>query len=295
MALGLGKDRILLSKKLAACDYCPRRCGADRTAGETGFCGVGRYAVVSSAYPHFGEERVLVGAGGSGAIFLAGCNLGCSFCQNRDISHGQGEKLGTGKEITEEELAKLMIGLQAQGCSNVNLVTPSHVALQAAGAIRIAVKSGLEIPIVYNTSAYDSVDTLRSLEGLIDIYMPDFKFWSEQASRTFMNAEDYPRTARLAIEEMHRQVGDLVTDQNDIAVRGLLVRHLVMPGMKADAERIMGYLSGLSKDTFINVMSQYRPFGPARRHPDIGRRPEDEEVAAVKRAARDAGLHRFAD
>lgn len=282
------RSRILLAR-LSDCDCCPRDCHVDRIAGESGFCRTGRLARVSSAFPHFGEERVLVGQGGSGTIFLADCNLRCTFCQNREISHG-----GRGREVSDEELAGLMINLQTAGCRNVNLVSPSHVVPQLVAAVEIARDSGLVVPLVYNTSSYDSVRTLEQLEGFVDIYMPDFKFWSPTVSLSCLDARDYPDVARLAIEEMHRQVGDLELDDHGHAKRGLLVRHLVIPGLPADTEAIMGFLASLSRDTFVNVMSQYRPFGPLDRQPGIARRPSRLEMASAREAARAAGLHRFA-
>jgi len=274
-----------LIASLAACETCPRRCGADRLSGETGDCRVGRYALVNSAFPHYGEEACLVGSGGSGTIFFSECNLRCVFCQNYEISHG-----GEGTELSEEDLADRMLALQALGCHNINLVTPTHVVPQVVEAIHLAARRGLSIPIVYNTSAYDSIETLRALDGIVDLYMPDFKFWSAEASARYLNAPDYPEVAQDAIREMHRQVGDLRLDSRGIAVRGLLVRHLVMPGFTEDSVAVMRFLASVSARTHVNVMAQYRPLGQAGRHPEIARRATRSEVEAVKRAAQDLGL-----
>ncbi len=275
----------LLQESLAECRLCPRRCGADRLSGESGECRVGRLARVSSAFPHFGEEAVLVGTGGSGTIFFSECNLRCVFCQNWDISHG-----GEGREVEDDDLATLMLALQDRGCHNVNLVTPSHVVAQVVAALAIAASRGLRIPIVFNTSAYDSVETLRALDGLVDVYMPDFKYWTPEASATFLTAPDYPDVARAAIQEMHRQVGDLQVGRDGVAVRGLLVRHLVMPGAVPESLEIIRFLAEVSPGTHLNVMAQYRPLGDAGKTPGIARRPFWGEVEAVRRAAKEAGL-----
>lgn len=274
-----------LLDSLSECRLCPRRCGADRRSGESGECRVGRHARVSSAFPHFGEESVLVGIGGSGTIFFSECNLRCVFCQNWEISHG-----GEGREVEDDDLATLMLALQDRGCHNVNLVTPSHTVAQAVAALAIAASRGLRVPIVFNTSAYDTVETLRALDGLVDIYMPDFKYWTPEASGRYLTAPDYPEVAREAIREMHRQVGDLQVDREGVAVRGLLVRHLVMPGAVAESLEIVRFLASVSRGTHLNVMAQYRPLGDAGRHPGIARRPSWDEVEAVRRAAKAAGL-----
>lgn len=278
------RARCLLDS-LSECRLCPRRCGADRISGESGECRVGRHARVSSAFPHFGEEAVLVGTRGSGTIFFSECNLRCVFCQNWEISHG-----GEGREVEDDDLATLMLALQDRGCHNVNLVTPSHAVAQAVAALAIAASRGLRVPIVFNTSAYDTVETLRALDGLVDIYMPDFKFWTPEASAAYLTAPDYPEVARDAIREMHRQVGDLQVDRDGVAVRGLLVRHLVMPGALPESIEIVRFLAAVSRRTHLNVMAQYRPLGDAGKHPGIDRRPSRDEVEAVRRAARAAGL-----
>jgi putative pyruvate formate lyase activating enzyme len=289
--------------KLGHCELCPRRCGADRAADKRGFCGVGRLAVVADAAPHFGEERCLVGAapgwtaafvnrGGSGTVFFAGCNLGCTFCQNWEISHER-----RGREADAPGLAGLMLDLQQRGCLNINLVTPSHVVPQILEALVLASKGGLRLPIVYNSGGYDTVETLLLLDGVIDIYMPDFKFWSARSSAAYLGAADYPEKARAAIAEMHRQTGDLRLEDG-IARRGLLVRHLVMPNATAETDSILAWLAALSPSTFVNVMAQYRPEGAARHDPTLapagGRGLGVDEYACALAAARELGLVRAA-
>lgn len=281
------KDAAL--KGLACCQLCPRRCGVNRLAGEQGFCRTGRLAVVSAHHPHFGEEAPLVGSGGSGTIFFSNCNLGCVFCQNYEISH-----LGEGEEVSAEQLAAMMVRLGQQGCHNINLVTPSHVVAQILEALPLAVEAGLSVPLVYNTSGYDEVETLRLLEGIIDIYMPDFKFWSSASSRRFAKAADYPEKARQAIGEMHRQVGDLVINGEGLAEHGLLVRHLVMPGGLAETREILGFLArDISDRTYVNVMDQYRPCGRAMNFPPLDRMLLPEEYRQALELARQAGLTRL--
>ena len=206
---------------LESCTLCPRECRINRLAGEKGFCQTGEKAVVASYNAHFGEEAPLVGASGSGTIFFSHCNLGCVFCQNFSISHG-----GEGIEIDNGQLAAVMVSLQKQGCHNINLVTPSHVVPQIVAALPIAIEKGLNLPLVYNSSGYDSVKTLQLLDGIVDIYMPDFKFWKKVSAKRFAHAPDYPDKACGAIREMHRQVGDLEMGSQSIAIKGLLVRHI---------------------------------------------------------------------
>jgi putative pyruvate formate lyase activating enzyme len=283
--------------ELADCCACPRNCHVNRLAGETRVCHTGRHAVVSSAFPHFGEEDCLRGWNGSGTIFFGLCNLRCVFCQNWDISQQR-----AGRECTADEIAELMLGLQKEGCHNINFVTPEHVAPEVVEAIAAAVPRGLRLPIVYNTSAYDAVSSLRLLDGLVDIYMPDFKFWSVESARRLAKAKDYPERAREAIAEMHRQVGPLRFGPDGLARRGLLVRHLVMPGQEDEAAAIFAWLAReVSPDTYVNVMGQYRPAyqvgaiardGSAR-YPEIALRPSEGAIAAAFRAARAAGLWRF--
>lgn len=275
---------------LAPCRLCPRRCGVDRTAGETGFCGGGALATVASAGPHFGEESCLVGRGGSGTIFLAGCNLGCVFCQNWDISHRV-----VGEEMDAAALAGLMRSLEARGCANINFVTPTHFAPPILEAIAEARRRGLSVPVVWNSSGYESAEVLRLLEGAVDVYMPDFKFSRSASAERYADAPDYPDRAREALREMHRQVGDLAIE-GGVARRGLLVRHLVMPGGGQESREILRFLADLSPRTFVNVMGQYRPAGRVRAraarsaYPEIDRPPAADEVAETRRGARALGL-----
>jgi putative pyruvate formate lyase activating enzyme len=247
-------------ERLSACTLCPRRCGVNRLLGETGVCKTGRLASVSSFNAHFGEEAPLVGERGSGTLFFAHCNLLCLFCQNFEISHQ-----GIGREVTDERLAGIMLGLQRQGCHNINFVTPSHVVPQILAALEIAAARGLTVPLVFNSGGYDLPETLALLDGVIDIYMPDFKFWDPEIARTTCEAPDYPEAARQALVEMHRQVGDLEIGEGGIARRGLLVRHLVMPAGMAGTREVMRFIARrISPRTYVNVMSQYRPCGRAQ-------------------------------
>jgi putative pyruvate formate lyase activating enzyme len=254
-------------------------------------CFTGRLARVASAFPHFGEEDCLRGRKGSGTIFFSFCNLRCVFCQNWDVSQA-----GEGREVTAPELASLMLELQARGCHNVNFVTPEHVVPQVLEAVSIAAENGLRLPIVYNTSSYDSAESLALLDGVVDVYMPDFKYWSALSARRELKAEDYPEVARRTIREMHRQVGPLRFDRDGLAVRGVLVRHLVMPGALDDAREIFRFLAEeVSPDTYVNVMEQYRPAGAVLegRYPEIARRPDDTEITAARELAERAGLWRL--
>ena len=284
-------------RELEDCRACPRNCGINRMADETRVCNTGRHAIVSSAFPHFGEEDCLRGWNGSGTIFFGLCNLRCVFCQNWDISQKK-----TGRELKASEIAQLMLELQERGCHNINFVTPEHVVPQVIEAIYEAARAGLTLPIVYNTSAYDAVQSLRLLDGMVDIYMPDFKFWSRESAKRLAKAKDYPERAREAIAEMHRQVGPLRFDERGLAVRGVLVRHLVMPGQTDEARAIFDWLaSELSRDTYVNIMGQYQPQyqvgelarDKSRRYVEIDRRPQAREMEAAHGVARDAGLWRF--
>ncbi len=279
------KARLALGR-MASCTLCPRRCGVNRLNNETGTCKTSRFARVASSQPHFGEEAPLVGAHGSGTIFFSYCNLLCTFCQNYDISHSP-----VGRQIMEHELADIMLNIQAQGCANINLVSPSHVVAQILGALEIAVPRGLNKPLVYNTGGYDAIETLQLLEGVVDIYMPDFKFWDTSIAEQTCQAPDYAEVARRAILEMQRQVGNLTMDEQGLAQRGLLVRHLVLPNGLAGTEKIVNFLAHeVSPDCYVNVMGQYRPRRPTDQTPDLNRRPTDEECQAAKKAAKDAGL-----
>lgn len=246
-------------ERLADCRLCPRRCGVDRRAGERGFCRTGRHARVASAHPHFGEEAPLVGERGSGTVFFSSCNLFCLFCQNFEISHGN-----EGEEVSDERLAEILLALQAMGCHNINFVTPSHVVPQILAAVALAAARGLEVPLVFNTGGYDLPETLVLLDGIVDLYMPDVKFWDPEVARRSCQAPDYPAVARAALKEMHRQVGDLVLDERGIARRGLIVRHLVLPGGLAGTREVMRFIAReISPRTYVNLMSQYRPCGRA--------------------------------
>ncbi|MGQ9573948.1 MAG: radical SAM protein [Thermoguttaceae bacterium] len=276
---------------LADCTLCGRQCHADRLGpGQPkSFCRTGRTAVVSSFFPHHGEESCLRGTRGSGTIFFAHCNLRCVFCQNYEISW-----LGEGRPATAEHLAAMMLRLQDLGCHNINLVTPSHVVPQILEALCLAAADGLRLPIVYNTGSYDRVETLRLLDGVVDIYMPDFKFWDPDVAYELARARDYPEIARQAIKEMHRQVGDLVLDERGIARRGLLVRHLVMPNNVAGTREVMRFLaSEISANTYVNIMAQYHPEGQAFEHPLIDRPIMRGEWAEAVAIARQEGLWRF--
>src|SRR5210317_171723 len=257
---GLLKERIAKAYSfLKSCVLCPRKCGVDRFFGETGTCKTAKPAWVSSYNPHFGEEEPLVGTHGSGTIFFTHCNLLCIFCQNFDISHH-----GNGRQISDDELGGIMLELQNKGCHNINFVTPSHVVPQILSAVEIAVKEGLSVPLVYNTGGYDSVKTLKFLDGVFDIYMPDFKFWDPEIAKTTCNAKDYPEVTQKALIEMHRQVGDLVTDDRGIARSGILLRHLVLPSGLSGTREIMRFIARkISLNTYVNIMPQYRPCGRA--------------------------------
>jgi len=274
---------------LKECRLCPRECGVDRSNNEKGYCRTGTRARVASFNAHFGEEAPLVGRLGSGTIFFSFCNLRCSFCQNYDISH-----LGEGAEIEAKDLAAIMIELAGRGCHNINLVTPTHVVPQILEALLLAAEHGLSIPIVYNSSGYDKVETLRLLRGIIDIFMPDFKFWDEKWAERYSNAPDYREKAVSALKEMHAQVGDLVIDENGIAERGLLVRHLVMPHGIAGTEQVVEFISKeISPNTYVNVMDQYRPCGTAHEDTYINQRLSPEEYARALESAKNAGLKRL--
>lgn len=274
---------------LESCSLCPRRCKVNRLKGEKGCCSTGSGPMISSFGPHFGEEPPLVGLHGSGTIFITHCNLGCVFCQNYDISHR-----GEGREISCNELARIMLYLQKQGCHNINIVSPTHVVPQILDALILAVKEGLFIPLVYNTGGYDCSETIELLEGVFDIYMPDFKFSGNAQGKMYAQAPDYFESASAAIQEMHRQVGDLKIDSQGIAYQGILIRHLVMPNHIAGADRIMKFISSkLSKNTYINIMDQYRPCGEADRYPGIDRRITPQEYKEAVGIAQHYGLYRL--
>ena len=275
---------------LRRCTLCPRRCRVDRHAGEIGVCGIGARARIASYGPHFGEEAVLVGPGGSGTIFLTGCSLRCCFCQNFDISQGD----EPGQEVDDGDFAAIMLELQARGCSNINLVTPSHVVPQILAALLRAVEGGLRIPLVYNSSGYDSAPTLDLLAGAVDIYLPDLKFWLPATAGRYADAPDYPDIARQAIRRMHRQVGDLEVGAAGLARRGLLVRHLLMPGQGEETAAILGFLATeISPSTYVNIMAQYHPCGQAERFPELCRGVSGAEYRQALACARSLGLTRL--
>lgn len=274
---------------LRSCTLCPRECRVDRAAGKFGFCRTGDRPFVSSWGPHFGEERPLVGRYGSGTIFFGNCNLGCIFCQNYTISH-----LGEGREMSFERLAEVMLELQGMGCHNINLVTPTHQMPMILRALSIAARDGLEIPVVYNCGGYESIEAVKLLEGVVDIYMPDFKYADPEMSFKYSKARDYPSVAKAAIREMHRQVGDLMMDESGVAVRGLLLRHLVLPeGVAGTAEVVRFIAEELSKNTYVNIMDQYRPCYKAYDNPPLDRRITGEEFTEAVNLALKAGLTRL--
>jgi putative pyruvate formate lyase activating enzyme len=276
-------------KALLNCNLCPRRCRVDRTKEDLGICKTGRLSKVASYNAHFGEEAPLVGKNGSGTIFFSHCNLRCNFCQNYDISH-----MGWGEEVTPEQLAKIMLNLQNMGCHNINLVTPSHVVPQILTALITAVENGLNLPIVYNTSGYDCINTLKLLDGLVDIYMPDFKFWDPKTAKLTCDAEDYPQVVQKALLEMHRQVGDLYIEKDGIARKGLLVRHLVMPENLAGTRNIMEFIvKKISPNTYVNIMSQYRPFGQAMNMKELNEIVGPEEFRQAIKEAKAVGITRL--
>jgi putative pyruvate formate lyase activating enzyme len=277
-------------RHLEACDLCAHECRVNRRQSVRGaVCRTGEFAVVSSFHPHFGEEAPLVGRGGSGTIFFAWCNLRCQFCQNFEIS-----QLGQGRPVGPQELAAMMLRLQAMGCENINLVSPSHVVAQVLAGLLIAAQAGLELPLVYNTGGYDSPVALRLLDGVVDIYMPDMKYSDPVVARRYSKIRNYPAVNQAAVKEMHRQVGDLVIDGQGVARRGLLVRHLVMPdGLAGTAEVVRFLADQVSRDTYVNIMDQYRPCYRANEFPPLTRPITRDEYEEALRLARAAGLHRF--
>jgi len=276
-------------ERLRECDLCARECGVNRREGEVGVCRTGERAVVCSHHAHFGEENPLVGAHGSGTIFFSLCNLNCQYCQNYDIS-----QVGTGREVEPEALAAMMLQLQDEGCHNVNFVSPSHVVAQILAGVLIAAAAGLRLPLVYNTGGYDSMAALRLLDGVFDMYMPDMKYADEVVGRRYSKVKDYPTVNRAAVKEMHRQVGDLVLDGRGVALRGLLVRHLVLPNGLAGTAEIARFLAEeVSRDTYINVMDQYRPCYRANEYPALDRRITQAEYAEAVAAVRAVGLWRL--
>ena len=274
---------------LENCALCPRNCGVNRLKGEKGDCCGGAMPEVSSHSPHFGEERPLVGFHGSGTIFLTHCSLRCLFCQNYSISHR-----GEGEEVSFERLGKIMIELQNMGCHNINFVSPTHYVPQILKAIPPAVEKGLSVPLVYNTGGYDSVQTLKLLDGVFDIYMPDFKYSDSKPAQEYSQASDYPENVKLALKEMFRQVGDLLVDEKGIALRGLLVRHLVLPQGLAGTKEAMHFMAQeLSKNTYVNIMDQYYPCGKISLNSPLSRRITKEEYNEAIEAAKKEGITRL--
>jgi putative pyruvate formate lyase activating enzyme len=271
------------------CVVCPRGCKVDRRADVAGLCAIGRHAVVASYFPHFGEEDCLRGHRGSGTIFFSGCNLRCVFCQNHDISWQV-----RGELVTPERLAGMMLELQAIGCHNINWVTPEHVVPQILEALPLAFERGLDLPIVYNTSAYDSLDSLHLLEGIVDVYMPDFKLWTGEAARRYLKRADYPDVARETIVEMNRQVGDLALDERGMARRGLILRHLIMPGLIEETESILRFVAKeFGPGTYVNLMAQYYVSGKVGQngqYEEIARGIHREEYERALALARELGL-----
>ena len=276
-----------LRELISPCTLCPMNCSVDRAAGKTGACRIGPEAVVVSAGAHFGEEPVLVGPGGSGTIFLAGCNLHCIFCQNADISQS-----ADGRAMSSRELADIALRLEQDGCANVNFVTPTHVSHAVAEAIVLARRDGLQAPVVYNCGGYESVRTLQLLEGLVDIYMPDFKWANRSAGFRYSNVADYPKIATAALAEMYRQVGPLRVDREGLATRGLLVRHLVMPNDLARSEEVIDIVARTAPGCALNVMAQYRPCYRAEHYQELASRPVPADVRALQSVAADQGLQR---
>ena len=274
---------------LKNCQVCPRHCGINRLAEETGECHTGKLAVVSSYGPHFGEESPLVGKHGSGTIFFTNCNLKCLFCQNYSIS-----QLGDGTEVTDEELARMMLALQARGCHNINLVSPTHVVPQILKGLEIAINQGLRLPLVYNSGGYDSAETLKILDGIIDIYMPDMKYSDERTAEELSGIKSYPTINQAAIKEMHRQVGDLKTEEDGIAIRGLLIRHLVLPHGLAGTKETMKFIADdISPNSYVNVMAQYHPCYKAFQIPQLAKPLSRQEFLEAIELAKRAGLNRL--
>jgi putative pyruvate formate lyase activating enzyme len=276
-----------LEERAFSCSLCPHDCGVDRSRVKNGRCRSGLLPVISSWSPHFGEEAPLVGRKGSGTIFFTNCNLSCIFCQNYDIS-----ALGHGKEVSYRDLAMMMISLQEQGCHNINFVTPTHMVYAITRALLTAVSRGLHLPLVYNSGGYDSVETLRLMKGVFDIYMPDFKYSDADTGYKLSGIKNYPEIAKGAVSEMYSQVGDLEADEAGVAYKGLLVRHLVLPNNLAGTRDAVDFLAGLSRNTYLNIMDQYRPEYRAREHLALRRRVTLEEFDVAVNHARGAGMKR---
>ncbi len=281
------KEKVEKAKEiLLECTVCPRDCKVNRLDNKTGFCKTGKNVYVASFFPHHGEEFPIRGRYGSGTIFFSYCNLGCVYCQNYDIS-----QLGEGKKISPEELAAIMLYLQEEGCHNINWVTPSHIVPQLIEATYIAAQKGLKIPIVYNTSSYDSMESLKLLDGIVDIYLADLKYLNKEYGRKYSKVKNYPQVAKEAIKEMHRQVGDLKTDENGIAYRGLLVRHLVLPNDISTTKKVIDFLKSVSPNMHVNIMAQYHPYYKAYDYPELSRKITTKEYFQALDYAEEAGLN----
>jgi putative pyruvate formate lyase activating enzyme len=277
-----------LERMLASCTLCPRQCRVNRLKGALGYCQAPAELMISSVFAHYGEETPLVGIGGSGTIFLTHCNLKCCFCQNYEISMG-----GEGLIYSHKKLAASMIDLQQRGCHNINFVTPTHYVPEILRSLSLAIDQGLSIPLVYNCSGYESLEVVRLLEEIIDIYMPDIKFLKRELSDRYCNAPDYPDVAKEVLREMQRQVGDLVTDERGIAERGLLIRHLVMPSHAENTKDVLTFLrQEISQDAFVNIMAQYHPCYQAYRFEEISHRPTMKEYGEAVEYARRIELRR---
>jgi putative pyruvate formate lyase activating enzyme len=284
----LDKRTVQLEAMLTSCTLCPRQCRVNRLEGALGYCQAPAELIISSVFAHYGEESPLVGAGGSGTIFLAHCNLKCLFCQNYELS-----MKGEGVPYSHKKLAAAMIDLQQRGCHNINFVTPSHYVPGILRGLSLAIDQGLSIPLVYNCSGYESLDVVKLLDGIVDIYMPDIKFLRRELSDRYCNAPDYPDVAREVLKEMQRQVGDLVMDERGIARKGLLIRHLVMPSHGENTKDVLLFIrQEISRDAFVNIMAQYHPCYQASRFPEISRRPTMKEYNEAVEYARDIGLGR---
>ncbi|MCX8057319.1 MAG: radical SAM protein [Ignavibacteria bacterium] len=284
----LKERRDKLYELLEACRLCPNECGVDRKVNDNGICRSGYLPIVSSYFPHFGEEPPLVGRFGSGTVFFSNCNLDCKFCQNYDISH-----YGIGKEISVDELASIMLYLQNRGCHNINFVTPTHFTPQIVDALIIARERGLEIPLVYNCGGYESVETLKLLDKIIDIYMPDIKYSSNENALKYSGVTNYWDVVQSALKEMHKQVGDLVINKSGIAKRGLLIRHLVLPNDIAGSKKVLNFIANeISKNSYVNIMDQYHPAYLARTFTELNRPITNSEYEEVLSYAKEIGLNR---
>jgi len=289
--LGLRVRRAL--DLLGECRMCPCDCRVDRINTSGGVCNTGRYAVVSGAYPHFGEEDCLRGINGSGAIYFSNCNMNCVFCLNREHSSAADGGLIARPNI----LANMMLDLQAKGCHNVNFITSEHVIPQMLEALEIAVSRGFSLPLIYNSSSYNSAESLKLLDGVVDIYAADFKFWNAEAAEKYLKVKDYPDIAKKSLKIMHEQVGDLVLDKEGLAHRGLLIRHLIMPDHGDEVQNIMEFIvSDLSDRTYVNLLNQYHPSGDVSEssYPELNRKLNFDEYDRVLEIAKNAGIKRIA-